>query len=140
MRREERAYLAGLFDGEGGVTAARSKQGFYPRTYMGTVEERVMRWVRKQLGGTLTRRVFKASYNRRPMWYVIWTHKDDVRRVLTLLLPWLKIKRRVAEAGVELAGLIQDAAHKRQVRAETRRKRKMLHDRIKRLNGRVTTV
>ena len=137
MERNKRnlAYLAGLFDGEGGITAAGSVSRFYPRAYIGTTTESAMRWVQRSLGGILTPRKIVATYNRKIMWYVCWTNAHDVARMLKSLLPWLRIKRALAKAAIQLAGLIGTKAKRPRIQTASLARRKRLHDRIKRLNG-----
>src|SRR5262245_58589561 len=99
MDHMTRAYLAGLLDGEGTISAARRSRrkrsvgGIYVLTVaIYNVHEPTMRYVHSLLGGSLIK-THRERY--RPLWR--WQIQQGAARdVLRDLLPFLRIKQEQA--------------------------------------------
>ena len=99
----ELAYLAGIVDGEGYIGIKRSKAyrcqgrataGYHARIQIRLVDEPALRVLAEPLGGWYYRERAGGA-NRRPL-FCYQASNQKARRVLQLLLPYLRVKRRVA--------------------------------------------
>jgi len=96
-------YLAGLFDGEGCVTAMREKQKLYlaPMVTVAMTDRAGPEAFQRVFGGTLIRRPGRP--NEKPVW--TWRRKGGpvVTEVLTALRPYLRVKALEADLILALA-------------------------------------
>jgi hypothetical protein len=98
---EKAAYLAGIIDGEGTVYAQRIRSGFNIRVYVVSTDVRLIRWLEQNFGGLVYSRQSKLH----PEWKTKWewvVDKAGTTKVLSLVLPYLIIKREQAELGLAL--------------------------------------
>lgn len=91
------AYVAGLIDGDGCIRFQSRKKGRRRRQPEVSVSNNcldVLKWLEERFGGRIyceRRRGRRLSYS----WRVF--RKDEVRRLLVKVLPYLKVRRRQAE-------------------------------------------
>lgn len=93
--REDLIYLAGFFDGEGSVYISKTKKSFKPTCSIGNTNKEVIFWIRETIGYGLVRER-KKSGNRKVAWDFTLTNLRDNIRFLSLIYPYLKIKRTQA--------------------------------------------
>jgi predicted NAD/FAD-dependent oxidoreductase len=95
------AYLAGLLDGEGYVTA--SKNGKYPLVQIQMCDEEVIRWVAETLGGKVYVRT-PASPDHRTSYQ--WKTGDSkyLKRLCEALLPYMRLRSKRTEMAKIIAG------------------------------------
>lgn len=88
-----RAYIAGLFDGEGSITRQR-----WPVLQVGMTDEGVIRWL-AAMGGSL--RVEQPPGNRQLLYRWRVLARREVIEMLEMMLPYLRVKRKAAIAVLE---------------------------------------
>lgn len=91
--REEIAWAAGLFEGEGCISQGR---GILVLRLNSTDEETPLRFCRIVQGGTVYgpyRNTQRDGYARKPFW--VWVGESvDALETLRLIFPWLSARRR----------------------------------------------
>lgn len=141
---ENLAYLAGIVDGEGYVGIKKSKPyptltgrtnpGYHERLQIRMVEPHALRLLVKELGGWLYLEK-SSAHNGRPLYCY---QASDLRasKILTTLLPYLRVKKKQAQAVLALRRNKQTAkrASRRPLRPSDVAQRESLYLRIKRLN------
>ncbi len=91
------AYVAGLIDGDGCIRFQSRKRGRKrrpPEIVVSNSCKVVVEWLQKRFGGRIyvdNRRGRRVSYS----WRLY--RKEEVRRLLRMVLPFLKVRRRQAE-------------------------------------------
>ena len=101
MNKITLAYIAGLFDGEGCFTLTRRDRvnsfGFQPQILLSSTDKDVIWWLKDTLGfGYYTEKKRLISGGYKVYNYGVGNF-HDVKKLLDLLLPYLKIKRNVAK-------------------------------------------
>lgn len=122
---EKTAYLAGIIDGEGTIYAIRRRRSV--RVYVVNTDERLIRWLEREFGGLVYRREPRHGWKAKFEWHVV---SRDVSRILTLVLPYLVIKREQAELGLAVRSDVEKYPYQRSRRAY----RAELCEKIHRLN------
>lgn len=91
LSETEKAYLAGIFDGEGTV-------GYYPANGSHTIyvqvtntDSRVINWVKNLIPGGFVK-TRKRHVNRKPVWEWLVRDRDLAIEVLNIIRPYLIIK------------------------------------------------
>lgn len=103
------AYLAGLIDGEGyiGIKKARSKHMVSPsyqaRIQVRMVDEPAIKFLADMMGGNYYLESPSAAKGRPLFCYAATAGKAEI--VLRLILPYLRVKRTVAETVLEFRAL-----------------------------------
>jgi len=146
--REEIAYIAGLFDGEGSIminrqagenymkATKRKTPGYSVSLSLGMIDQELIEWLKSKLnvGNVVCEKVYHAK---RPMyrWYV--KNKQGCLHVLNMLVPYLRGKRKQAELQkafiTECLGL--DNNRNNGVPKELAEKREQYWLKMKELNG-----
>jgi hypothetical protein len=90
-------YAAGFFDGEGCVTT--SHKNF--RVTVANTNKAILRWLCQQFGGSINNCHYSDNPNWSPAWKWVLAAKDDVRRFLIAVEPFLRIKQRESRAVVK---------------------------------------
>jgi len=135
LSEANRAYLAGLIDGDGAIMACIEKHdekkfGFRVRLYLkiSQNDKKILNWCQSitQLGGI---RINRTEYE--------WRIRDQktVKSLLLKLLPYLKVKRKQAELAIKILeskinkfsdllkiAQLADALSQLNIRSEGRRK------------------
>lgn len=105
-QREELSYLAGLFDGEGTLCIQKdtrprySDRGWNPVYYttfrIGMIEQKAIQGYKDyfKIGYVDCEKVYHAF---RPMWRYSIRAKEEVKQVVTILLPFLRVKKPQAQ-------------------------------------------
>ena len=109
MIKTDRAYLAGLIDGEGCICISSSKNKldvdiWSLRLQIEMTDYDVLKWVQGQAGGTMSCR------DRNPEWKIIWRWSlcgKQIAILLAKILPYLKIKSNQAKLAIEFASLLR---------------------------------
>ena len=143
----ERAYLAGLIDGEGTVLIATSApradkatrthalQVTVSNTHMATMEMLHARW-----GGSLSIRHFSSTMSTRPIAVLRW-NSISAANLLREILPYMQIKRGQAEAALIFSDeLAQRPSRTHAITEVEWYRREELRLRIKRLNSPTDTT
>lgn len=101
MNREELAWAAGFFDGEGGFYAypnARKKpnQKLYPRIEIGQIDRAILQRFQRAVGLGLMRGPYQkhSTPNQKPIWKFGVYHFEHVQAVGAMLWPWLSSRTR----------------------------------------------
>lgn len=95
------AYLAGLFDGEGCITRANGRT----IVQIGMTDREVIEYL-ASLGGTMRCEDGPGRGNRKPLYRWRLLARREVAEFLAAVLPYLRVKRAVAQARLdELLGL-----------------------------------
>lgn len=100
----ERAYIAGLFDGEGSVVRART--GYYI-LQIGMTHQGVMEYL-ASMGGSM--RTEQPPGNRQLLYRWRILARREVIEVLQALLPYLRVKRDLANAALDELLALERAA------------------------------
>lgn len=101
LTETEKAYLAGLFDGEGGVGVYETKIEGLVSKYVCNVgisntKECIMEWLVSKLGGSITTsKGKKINHNTSYLWRL--TTRDDMRLFIRAILPYSIIKKNELE-------------------------------------------
>jgi hypothetical protein len=97
----DRAYLAGLVDGEGsiycGAFGPRRKLTCYPAFAIGMTDRAIIEWVAERLGVAVS---YVCKRKKNPNWkdqYFVRLTGRRAQLLCSVLLPFLKVKRRQAE-------------------------------------------
>ena len=107
MGNEDFAYVAGLFDGEGSITINKNRSdcgrpSYTLLVYITNTNEAVIDWLLTKFGGTLYTR--SVSKGHRPCWD--WKkYGNNARDFLTLINPYLRIKKHQAELAIKFQGI-----------------------------------
>jgi hypothetical protein len=107
----DRAYFAGLFDGEGCISVAMLKDRSCRIAIRITMTDRpTIQWLKKTFGGYISplkaRPRCKAAYE----WRLL---NQQARSVLSATVPFLKLKKEKALKFIELASLVYFQTQKR---------------------------
>jgi hypothetical protein len=96
----ELAYLAGIIDGEGWITAVRSRQtGKYtPHVGVATTDLPLIEWIKNHFGGSVYTRTPQKGVGPRKTRYEWQIHQSMVDALLPEVLPYLVIKAERARA------------------------------------------
>ena len=101
LSETEKAYLAGLFDGEGCIGLYNEKKSNYFATYLyvTNTDFRAAKWLTDRVPyGKIKPRV---RYKNKPVWEWLVRKREHVKEILQTLLPYLVIK--VDQASVLLS-------------------------------------
>lgn len=107
LRETEKAYLAGIIDGEGSISIGITKRirkgvvyrNHYLRLQVTNTDSALIQWLNK-LGGSTAERKLRADY---PTARVVYSWNKQCRQageVLEQVYPYLITKRKQAEAGL----------------------------------------
>jgi hypothetical protein len=101
----QRAYAAGLVDGEGCIWIARTVRyrnpSYFLGVYIANTDWRMIDWMHAHFGGTIRNRPPDPRANRRQVFY--WqVLAGKAVAFLEQVQPWLVIKSREAELGIAL--------------------------------------
>ncbi len=92
----DKAYLAGLVDGEGSVMLVRNRlAGIVPKVAIYNTKRSLLEWCVTVVGeGSI--QCQRKGGNRKDCFSAVWQHRQAVR-ILRWVLPYLKIKREQAD-------------------------------------------
>lgn len=143
MKETEKAYLAGLIDGEGTVSIVRLHsrgQGF--EHYVASVEisntdMRMIDWVAKRLGGSIVANRRKVVAGHKVV-YRIGLRNRLAEAVLREVMPFLVVKGRQAELVMELRARIRTNGNRAKLTDGERGYRAHLYEECRKLNVRGT--
>jgi len=115
MKKTDLAYTAGIFDGEGSIGITRHKSKSCKRGYslelcvqVTSSDEWLCAWLKFAFGSSLSHSVNNAG---NPMWH--WILGDrKASDFLTLILPYLKLKRPQAELAILFQSRKKYGGHK----------------------------
>ena len=96
MKKDDLIYLAGIVDGEGCVSVTYKTKARHERIRLtvSNTDRNLIDWLTSRVGGSVSKNQPKG--NRKPAYHwEIYSSKAFI--VLTLLLPYLKLKKRQAE-------------------------------------------
>lgn len=105
--KEAIAYLAGLFDGEGSVNIFKQPNKkdrinpcYYLEISIGNTHKGVLQWVLENFGGRLTHNAEQYTKRNHATWR--WrASSNEACALLTMMLPYLVVKREQARLAVE---------------------------------------
>lgn len=103
---QDLAYCAGLFDGEGSIVITTRSRGYLALdVVLVNTDEACVDHFRSVVGGGGTKgtRSRAGSLGKKTLYFVQWT-ATSAARVLTLLKPYLRIKRKQAETALKFQG------------------------------------
>lgn len=100
LTSEDAAYLAGLIDGEGSVMLVMSRESVALRVSVSNTNLQILDWSVKatKIGGIYKHQRKNAKHKTGWSWR---THSEGAETLLRQLLPFLKIKKKQAEMGVQ---------------------------------------
>ncbi len=118
ISNEELAYMAGLFDGEGSFVVAKhfaknghaGKRGFVweLRMTIGMADKEGLNLIKRVMN---KKRLREAKGVNRKMYYLT-LYSNEIRKVLPLMLPYLRVKKRQAELLLKAVSVIKPKATK----------------------------
>lgn len=106
LKENEKAYIAGIIDGEGCITASKVKSRksttIHQRVRVANSDGRLTEWLHKKCGG------FIANYRRsgKPKWKSLKVWELSGRKgadLMRLILPYLVTKKEQAKLMIELS-------------------------------------
>jgi hypothetical protein len=89
-QREQIAWAAGLFEGEGCVYMQRGK---YAHLILSTTDEDVVRRFHRVMGCGVVYQQDDPRPNHKPVWHWRCWNRDDVENIYRLFAPWLGERR-----------------------------------------------
>lgn len=111
MDELKKAYIAGFFDGEGCVQLCKYRHpktrghlSYYLRVVIANTEKEVLEQIQQEFGGKVKQRKRVKPHHKDNFYLEIST--QQARAFLESVLPYLRIKRRQAELGIELANSV----------------------------------
>lgn len=131
-----RAYIAGIFDGEGCVSSHKSRGYTNLSLYIGQKDLSLLEWIRDELG-------LGRIYSERDCARLQISKREEIREFVKLVYPYSRVKREQLKLGYLLAGL-QGRTYRRLIggyRGQSVadpvkvRRREELHVRIKELKS-----
>ena len=134
------AYLAGIIDGEGGVTIAyNAKRNTHRmRFYVVNTNKKLMDWLYENFGGYLYE--VKRTSHKNPKWRTKYEWHffptQETKSTLTLLIPFLICKKRQVEISLLFMETIGKAKYR--LSPEQFNLRESLRQELKKLNKRGT--
>lgn len=114
------AYIAGLFDGEAYIGIKRSKAykctgrknpGYHARIQIRMVDEDAIKFIAENLGGWYFKET-PHTKNGRPL-FCYQASDQRAENILKTVLPYLRVKKRVAETVLQLRELQKQSAQYR---------------------------
>lgn len=97
LTSEERAYIAGFFDGEGSIGVYNKRPGCYSyRLVIAQRRPEVLVWLWECLGGAL-RCVVRHDRNDTAYHELAIDHRQHIAAILRILLPYLRVKKLEAD-------------------------------------------
>ena len=97
MNQVEKAYLAGIVDGEGTVTLSRHHKNETPAPCVSVANNdlRLLKWIKNRVGGVIvTKKKYKIHHNDSYAWSI---RQDRAIRFLKEIKQYLIIKKQQAE-------------------------------------------
>ena len=97
------AYIAGLVDGEGSIMLNVAATHFQPSIQVVSTDLSILTWLQQVLGcGAIRPKTQRPKYDqwtekRRDQWTFSVNSMSDVKYILELILPYLRVKKRHAE-------------------------------------------
>lgn len=127
-------YLAGIIDGEGSITAYTRKQVIKERVYTScdsrlaiyNTNRGLLEWLQKRWGGIITLGKKSTSVRHKQVWSLNWSG-SMANPVLTIVAPYLKLKREQAETYLKLSSLLTRG---KRISKESQEQRERLADQI----------
>ncbi len=105
VSRDDALYLAGLFDGEGCVSTGVLVRNPTLRIGITSTCMPVLQWIKEVVGGAISGKGRIGTFGKKPCWQ--WgATTSHAALILRELQPHMKIKKRLAELGIELADRI----------------------------------
>lgn len=105
-------YLAGLLDGEGSVIVSRTRgrgsinDSISMRVCITNTDLALIEWLLSELGGSfVSKKILKEHHKQAYQWLL---GGKNAARFLSAVLPYLRIKRAQAEAGLRIAETVGD--------------------------------
>ena len=131
------AYAAGLFDGEGSVIIAKSKNTYWLQSRVTNTDLRLLDFMKKHFGGFVCRQG-KAGPNSGPRrtrecWYWAIT-SNNASAFLVMILPYLLAKGEQAEIAIEFQKRLSGTHGAHHIPAEELKVRESYKQRISCLN------
>ena len=96
MKKDDLIYLAGIVDGEGCVSVSYKTKARHERIRLtvSNTDRNLIDWLTSRVGGCVSKN--QGRGNRKPAYH--WeVYTDNAFKLLTELLPYLKLKKRQAE-------------------------------------------
>lgn len=136
----EKAYLAGLFDGEGCIHIATHIKRNHSATHysqlhliVSNTNKQVMDYLTSKLGGNL---IIRKPYKKRQRSYYMWRiYSQKAGDLLEILLPYLIIKKEEALLAIEFQSTLNYEPKK--LSPETIIERDEIAEKLKQLKGRI---
>lgn len=103
LTKTEKAYLAGIIDGEGTVTLTCSNRGQYaqPQVSIANNNLKLIRWIRQRVGfgSIITKKPKKPNHSIAYAWQV--NRAGQCKNILKIVYPFLILKRNQAKIVLE---------------------------------------
>jgi hypothetical protein len=103
---EDKAYLAGLFDGEGSVNIFKQSRSYmaysayFIEISIGNTHEGVLNWVLEKFGGRVAHNSDHRTAGSRKVWR--WrASSNEAYEILVAMLPYLIVKKEQAQLAIE---------------------------------------
>lgn len=142
ITEEDKAYAAGIIDGEGCISISRAQQkhstGYSLIATVRMVDVGAILWLKRKFGGHIfyhkpehkpERKEWLPSY--------IWTvHGLEAGEFCIRMLAYLKVKQKQAEIAIEFSKTLKDSTHVHHLTAGEREFRRTLCEAIQNLNQR----
>ena len=100
------AYIAGFVDGEGHILILSANTGtsFVAQLGISNTNVEILEWIQEIFGGYIYDK--QKVKGRKQGYQIRWNRRNRVKEILTLLLPYLKVKRAQAEVVIEFCELL----------------------------------
>jgi len=139
LTEPEKAYFAGLFDGEGCIHIARIKRNYGAFYYFqlhlifSNTNKQVMDYLTSKFGGNL---IIRKPYKKRQRSYYMWRiYSQKAKELLEIILPYLIIKKEEALLAIKFQSTLNYEPKK--LSLETIIERDEIAEKVKQLKGRI---
>lgn len=112
----ERAYAAGILDGEGCISIKRYTTPGRPRPYhqlhvqICMSDHHVLEWLQERFAGSIMKRGRKTQPHHRDLW--VWTvASNQALRFLRMVRPYLLVKSGQSDQAMRLQGVRANRSH-----------------------------
>lgn len=99
------AYLAGILDGEGSIyiqsRIRNNSINYFPRFQVVNTNQDLLNWIKEIFGGTVYEKPRKHLNPKWKMQYEWFSNREQLDKILPLLVPFLIIKKKHAEIMLE---------------------------------------
>ena len=140
MKIKDKAYIAGIIDGEGGFCINKFKTGYRPYVSIANTDYRVIKYLQSHINGCVMKNK-PRKFNHKPV-YRLFLNSTAVRQMMDKVLPYLIVKKEQAILVKKALKISAQVKHRKGFTGSSnilqRPKLEILYQAVKKLNKRGT--